>query len=263
MLSNKQGEKIVERKKGTASDIGGEEGVLEGETDENSVIKECLKALIFTLVRLTGKLPTENFAMFKYFLTAILDITKNLKNHLKYIIKINKIMDFLKKVLQEPYEFADMSNMSENFDDREEVLRFSLRMIVCDIYFNLKFEREFFKLDQIEEAISLLIEFSRMVLKMNLEKKHTLVSNTLRLLSQMITTIHLNPDAAEKIKKTGAISFVKEALPLSKDLQPCINIDALFCLNNLMNIQEIAEDPEFKEEIFIYNAFVIYFAYRE
>ena len=156
-----------------------------------------------------------------------------------------------------------MASISESFDD-PEVLRFSLKMIVCDIFFNLKFEREFFKLDQIEDAISLLIEFSRKVLKMNLEKKHTLVSNTLRLLSQMITTIHLIPDAAEKIKRTGAISFVKEALPLSKDLQPCINIDALFCLNNLMNIQEIAEDPEFKDDqTVLYNAFVIYFAYNQ
>ena len=83
-------------KKGSNVEHAGEEGVLEGENDDNTVIKECLKALIFTLVRLTGKLPQDNFAMFKYFLTAILDCTKNLKNHLKYIIKINKIMDFLK-----------------------------------------------------------------------------------------------------------------------------------------------------------------------
>ena len=255
-----------EEKRGNASDAGGEQGVLEGESaDDNSVIKECLKALIFTLVRLTGKVETDKFAMFKYFLTAILDCTKNLKSHLKYIIKINKIMDFLKEVLQTNYKFTNMDDMSESFED-PEVLRFSLKMIVCDIFFNLKFEREFFKLEQIEEAIGLLIEFARKVLKMNLEKKHMLVSNTLRLLSQMITTIHLIPDAAAKIKKTGAISFVKEALPLSKDLQPCINIDALFCLNNLMNIQEIAEDPEFKDDqnnSVLYNAFVIYYAYKE
>ena len=80
----------------------------------------------------------------------------------------------------------------------------------------------------------------------------------------MITTIHLESDAAEKIKRTGAIEFVKEALQLSKDLQPCINIDALFCLNNLMNIQEIAEDPVFVDDKqVLYNAFVIYFAYNE
>ena len=80
----------------------------------------------------------------------------------------------------------------------------------------------------------------------------------------MITTIHLESDAAEKIKRTGAIEFVKEALQLSKDLQPCINIDALFCLNNLMNIQEIAEDPVFADDKqVLYNAFVIYFAYNE
>ena len=231
--------------------------------DDNFVIKECLKALIFTLVRLTGKLPDNNFAMFKYFLTAILGVTKDLRGHLKYIIKIDKIMDFLKKVLQEPYTFENINELSESSFDDPEVLRFSLKMIVCEIFFNLKFEREFFKLDQIEEAIKLLIEFSKQVLKMNLEKKHELVSNTLRLLSQMITTIHLEDGAAERIKRTGAIQFVKEALPLSKDLQPCINIDALFCLNNLMNIKDIAEDPEFKDDQFTHYAFVIYFAYKD
>ena len=82
----------------------------------------------------------------------------------------------------------------------------------------------------------------------NLERKHALVSNTLRLVSQMIATIHHEPDSAQKIKRTGAFDFVKEALQLSKDFQPCINIDALFCLNNLMNIKEIAEDPVFVED---------------
>ena len=79
---------------------------------------------------------------------------------------------------------------------------------------------------------------------MNIEKKTQLVSNTLRLLSQMITAIHLMPDANEKILATNAIEFVKDALTLSKDLQPCINIDALFCLTNLMNIVQIALNPD-------------------
>ena len=108
-------------------------------------------------------------------------------------------------------------------------------MIVCEIYFNLRFEKEFFKLDQIEKAIKLLIDFSSQVMRKSLPQKHTLISNTLRLVSQMITTIHLQSDAAVKIESTGIIEFVKEALQLNKDLQPCINIDALFCLNNLMN----------------------------
>jgi hypothetical protein len=64
----------------------------------------------------------------------------------------------------------------------------------------------------------------------------------------MITTIHLQSDAAVKIESTGIIEFVKEALQLNKDLQPCINIDALFCLNNLMNIQDIAKNKKFTDD---------------
>ena len=57
---------------------------------------------------------------------------------------------------------------------------------------------------------------------MNIEKKMTLVSNTLRLLSQMIASIHISSNAHEKILKTNAVEFVRDALTLSKDLQPCV-----------------------------------------
>ena len=70
------------------------------------------------------------------------------------------------------------------------MLVFSLKMIVCEIFFNLKFDKEFFKLQDISGAIGLLIKFAQRVLQMSIEKKTQLVSNTLRLLSQMITTIH-------------------------------------------------------------------------
>ena len=44
-------------------------------------------------------------------------------------------------------------------------------MIVCEIFFNLKFEKEFFKLHDISDAVGLLIEFSQQVLQMSIEKK--------------------------------------------------------------------------------------------
>jgi hypothetical protein len=53
---------------------------------------------------------------------------------------------------------------------------------------------------------------------MNIEKKTQIVSSTLRLLSQMISTIHTMPGAVEKLLKINAVHFVKEALTLSKDL---------------------------------------------
>jgi hypothetical protein len=62
-----------------------------------------------------------------------------------------------------------------------------LRIIVCEIFFNLKQEKYFFKLDGIGDAIQLLIKFAQSVIYKNIEKKMFLVSNTLRLMSQMIT----------------------------------------------------------------------------
>lgn len=49
-------------------------------------------------------------------------------------------------MLSTNYEFK-----MKEFDD--QVLNFSLKMIVCEIFFNLKFERDFFKLDNISDAI--------------------------------------------------------------------------------------------------------------
>ena len=53
----------------------------------------------------------------------------------------------MRRVLATHYEFKNLTE----FDD--SVLNFSLKMIVCEIFFNLKFERDFFKLDNITEAI--------------------------------------------------------------------------------------------------------------
>jgi hypothetical protein len=97
---------------------------------------------------------------------------------------------------------------------------------------------------------------------MNIEKKMFLISNTLRLLSQMITQIHTLPEAHEKILKIKSIDFVKDAMTLSKDLQPCINIDALFCLTNMMNIKELATNKQLLCAETVNNSMVIYFAYN-
>jgi hypothetical protein len=144
--------------------------------NKSEMIDCCLKALLFSLIKIIGLLDTNNFSMFKYFLIAILDCSSNLKSHLIYLIKIENLIEFLKRVLKEDFVF----NMKD-FDD--QVLNFSLRIIVCEIFFNLKQEKYFFKLENIAGAIQLLIQFAQKVIKMNIEKKMFLVSNTLRLMS--------------------------------------------------------------------------------
>jgi hypothetical protein len=61
----------------------------------------------------------------------------------------------------------------------------------------------------------------------------------------------------------NAIKFVLEALNLSKSLQPCINIDALYCLNNLLNIKPIALEPELLSVQTVNKAMIAYLAYRD
>ena len=150
-------------------------------------IQKCLEALIYTKNRLTVQLDETNFSLYKYFLLAIFDCTRNLKHHLKHLVQLKKIMDFLRKVLHK--KTTEFNFKVEAFEDTQ-VLVFSLKMIVCEIFFNFKHEKEFFKIDEISDAMGLLIDFSQQVLDMSIEKKTQMVSNTLRLLSQMITTIH-------------------------------------------------------------------------
>lgn len=103
-------------------------------------VQECLNALIYTMVRLTVQLDTNNFSLYKYFLLAILETTRNLKTHLKYLIRMKKILDFLVVVLKQQKE--DFTFQVAEID--QHVLVFSLKMIVCEIFFNFKHEKEFF-----------------------------------------------------------------------------------------------------------------------
>jgi hypothetical protein len=73
-------------------------------------IKKCLDALIFTLLRLTSQLDDKNFTMFKYFLLAILDTTRNLKSRLKYLIKLNELLAYLQRVLSEDHVFETIGD---------------------------------------------------------------------------------------------------------------------------------------------------------
>jgi hypothetical protein len=60
------------------------------EKDISEMIEHCLKALIFSLIKLISLLDVTKFTMFKYFLSSILDCTKNLKN----VIFVNANYDY-------------------------------------------------------------------------------------------------------------------------------------------------------------------------
>jgi hypothetical protein len=104
-------------------------------------------------------------------------------------------------VLERDFEFQN-----EKFSDK--VLHFSLKIIVCEIFFYLKFEPEFFKLDDIAESVKVLVSFSNSVIQLNIEKKTQLVQNTLRLLCQMIIQISKQPDALARVREINAIPFI-------------------------------------------------------
>ena len=82
------------------------------EKDKSEMIDCCLKALLFSLIKIIGLLDMNDFSMFKYFLIAILDCSKNLKNHLIYLIKIENLIEFLKRVLTRDFQFK-----MKEFDD--------------------------------------------------------------------------------------------------------------------------------------------------
>jgi hypothetical protein len=100
---------------------------------DEEMIDEALRALVFTLVRLIGQLDEDNFAMFKYFLAAVQACTQNLKHQLVYLVKIEALLKFLHRVLDTDFRFD-----FKGFDDT--VLNFSLRILVCEIFFHMKSE---------------------------------------------------------------------------------------------------------------------------
>ena len=111
--------------------------------------------MVYTLVNLTAALNEKNFMMYKYFLTGILECTRNMQGYLNYLTNIKELINFLRDVLKkDDFKFEN----NEKFDDK--VLHFSLKMIVCEIFFYLKFEKEFFKMDDISESVELLIQFA-------------------------------------------------------------------------------------------------------
>lgn len=67
-------------------------------------------------------------------------------------MKINELTIFLQQVLTQDYKF-------EMPDFEDKVLNFTLKVIVSEIFFSLKTEREFFKRDDMPESINLLIQF--------------------------------------------------------------------------------------------------------
>jgi hypothetical protein len=89
----------------TSASLLAQDQDMEADQDDRSIIEESLKALIFSIIRLISLLDESNFAMFKYFLAAILDCTANLRSHLNYLIQIDSLMSFLKRVLETHFEF--------------------------------------------------------------------------------------------------------------------------------------------------------------
>lgn len=55
--------------------------------------------MIYTLIRLTAQLDEQNFMMFKYFLTGILECTKNMQQYLIYFT-VPELRNFLRQVLE-------------------------------------------------------------------------------------------------------------------------------------------------------------------
>jgi len=97
---------------------------------------------------------------------------------------------------------------------------------------------------------------------MNVEKKMYLVSKTIRLVSQLLPEIQSKPEFQSSDIKKCFVEFIKNALILSKDLQPCVNIDAIFCLINMMDIKELALHECLLSTEIVNNVMVIYFAYN-
>jgi hypothetical protein len=156
-----------------------------GEGD-NAMVDECLRALVYTLNKLTTKLDQQNFMILKYFLAAILECTKNLQQNLQHLAS-PELLAFLRHVLQDHFEFQN-----KRFND--QLLHFSLQAIVCEIFLHLKSASGLFDQEETAQSVKALVTFARRAIEVNIDTKTQLVSNTLRVLCQMISSVRQHPE---------------------------------------------------------------------
>jgi uncharacterized linocin/CFP29 family protein len=122
-------------------------------------------------------------------------------------VSVKEFIKFLLKILKGEFEFE------------ERVFAYSLKVIASEIIFNLKNEKELFKLPEMKEIFKYLIKFASEVLQMGIEANLNIVINALRLVSHMVAVIFLkkqNPNDMTEIDRV--ISFVKEAIYLNKSI---------------------------------------------
>ena len=220
-------------------------------SNEKEITSNLIKALVYTLRKLIESLDTTNFLEVKYLLTAIFEWSQSLKSpYLVVLITVKDCIQFLIKILKGDFEFE------------QRVYSYSLKVIASEIIFNLKDEKELFNVSEIKEIFKYLIKFASEVLQMGIEANIKVVIHALRLISQLVAVIFWdNTNPSDKVEIERVISFVKEAIYLNKAIPASVNIDALFTLTNLMNIEQFALDKTLNNADTVGNAIVIFFIF--
>ena len=218
---------------------------------DKEITSNLIKALIYTMRKLIESLDTTNFLEVKYLLTAFFECSQSLRSpYLVVLITVQDYIKFLLRILKGELEFE------------QRVFSYSLKVIASEIIFNLKDEKELFNVAEIKEIFRYLIKFASEVLQMGIEANMKIVIHALRLISQLVAVIFCdNSDPSQKCEIDRIISFVKEAIYLNKAIPASVNIDALFTLTNLMNIEQFALDKSLNNADTVGNAIVIFFIF--
>lgn len=80
----------------------------------------------------------------------------------------------------------------------------------------------------------------------------------------MVNFLQNEPDLYARVVKTGAFELIKECINVTKEAKPFVNIDAMLCLANMMNVKELALDPaimQAQHDTMLNHFCVMYFAY--
>jgi len=78
----------------------------------------------------------------------------------------------------------------------------------------------------------------------------------------MINQVHSLPDGADRVLSTEAVALVKQAMVLKQETPTSVNIDALFCLTNMLALRPLAVHPSLLGQETINNSIVLFFAYN-
>lgn len=128
------------------------------------------------------------------------------------------------------------------------LLNYSMKRTCCEIIFNLYHEKDFFTVDKISECLHMVVRFVMSTFFIeSRDEKSFLILGTIKMISHLIINGQNLTDLSSRIQQIEALLLIKESILFNQISLIGINIEAMNCVTNMMNINAIALQPQMIE----------------